>query len=58
MDEVKHCQDCTHFKQHYVKCGKQYMATYCGHCAHPRIKERKEDSPACERYRPQKTQTA
>lgn len=37
----KACECCKFYIQHYVKIGERYAETYCGHCTHGRVKERK-----------------
>ena len=50
-NEEKLCQNCKYFKQHYVKVKNSgYMKTYAGHCANPRLREKKPDAPACRRF--------
>lgn len=45
------CENCEHFRQHYVKRGKGYTRVNCGHCVHPRIKKRLPNTTACDHYR-------
>ena len=45
------CQDCKFYVQHYFKRGRSYAKAFCGHCAHPRLKERKPNNPACDRFK-------
>ena len=40
----KACEYCKFYAQHYVKVSCNYAKTYCGHCTHGRIKERKPDN--------------
>ena len=51
------CGNCQHFYQHYVQAKygtvAQYVPTNCGHCAHPRIKDRRVDQK-CDRFTPKK----
>ena len=50
MDQHK-CSDCKYYVQHYAKINNQgYRSVYCGHCHFPRAKNRKPDSPACEKF--------
>lgn len=49
MDPI--CATCKHFYQHYVRHGRGYLKTGSGHCVHPRIKLRQNDTPACKNYR-------
>ena len=51
MVENKICQDCKHFRQHYIKLGKSYQAIMYGHCVFPRLKKRESDEKACEHYK-------
>ena len=42
------CQDCKHFRQHYVHIFDEYYHTIpCGHCVYPRLKHRRPDTLAC-----------
>lgn len=41
------CGCCTHFLQHYIKCGTQYVATFDGHCIHGRVAKKKPDGKTC-----------
>ena len=34
------CGTCLHFRQHYIKWGKGFMAQDWGHCKYPRLKDR------------------
>lgn len=46
------CQDCKYFVRHYVRYNSgKYAAIDFGHCFRPRIKSRKVDTPACERFK-------
>ncbi len=52
------CQTCKYYHQHYVKHGKNdFIPTDEGHCAHPRLKFRKPEAPACEKFSVQKSDT-
>ena len=52
MGEPKTCIDCRYFRQHYVRRGNhQYMPLEEGHCVHPRLKNRRSATPACQCYR-------
>jgi hypothetical protein len=44
------CATCKHYVQHYVQHGRRYGAAYCGHCRYPRLKSRKPDTPACDKF--------
>ena len=47
------CKDCIHFRPHYVRRGRNwYLRTACGHCVYPRLKHRKEETPACNNFKP------
>lgn len=37
----KACEYCKFYIQHYIKVGGNYSQTYCGHCTHGRVKDRK-----------------
>ena len=41
------CRNCEHFHQHYVIDDQRYMAVPCGHCASPKLKNRKPTQAAC-----------
>lgn len=45
----KACEYCKFYIQHYVKCRNGYTKTYCGHCTHGRLKDRKP-SDTCKYY--------
>lgn len=51
------CQDCRHFRQHYVKAEKGYAISGYGHCVYPRLKPRRTDTPACENFSPPRSDT-
>ena len=52
------CPDFRHYRQHYIKYGKNYYLPISdGHCVHPRTKPQKNDTPTCERFRPRKSDT-
>ena len=51
MVENKTCENCKHFVQHYFELNKKYSTVHCGHCIHPRVKNRKPDEKACEHYK-------
>ena len=47
----KLCEQCRHFRRHYVRMGNNhYRPISAGHCTHPRLKDRRVDSPACARF--------
>ena len=49
------CKTCQHYVPHYTRSARGvYHRLYCGHCTEPRIKDRREDTPACPHYRPRK----
>lgn len=37
----KACEYCKFYIQHYIKIDGRYSETYCGHCTHGRVKDRK-----------------
>ncbi len=52
------CENCRHFVQHYVKDRRsKFVPIYEGRCGHPRLKARKTDTPACERFSARKSNT-
>lgn len=56
--ELSTCQTCKYYYQHYVKCGKnRYVSVEAGHCSHPRLKDRKPETPACDRFSLRKNDT-
>ena len=44
------CQNCKHFRQHYGLEETRIFRVYCGHCVLPRIKNKKPDQKACEKF--------
>ena len=54
--EVKHCNSCAFFRQHYGLDEKKLYRLYCGHCTKAKgralTRHRKPDAPVCERYEP------
>lgn len=45
------CEGCRYFYQHYVRVNNRlYVPTKCGHCGHPRIRDKRPDTPACQRF--------
>lgn len=56
--ENQTCQTCKYYYQHYVKYGKNHFISVDeGHCVHPRLKFRKPEAPACEKFSVQKSDT-
>ncbi len=56
--ENQTCQTCKYYHQHYVKYGKNhYLPVDEGHCAHPRLKFRKPETPACQKFSAQRSDT-
>lgn len=50
-EENKTCAGCRHFYRHYVRVsGTKYSPLAAGHCGEPRVREKREDTPACHRY--------
>ncbi len=45
------CLTCKHFRQHYIRRGRSYMPISDGHCVFPRLKLRKQDTPACPHHK-------
>ena len=52
MDVENRCGACRHFYQHYVLDAQSCVKVCCGHCAYPRLKSRKPDTPACRNFAP------
>ena len=51
MDEnLKICNNCAHYRRHYVLGRERCTPVNCGHCSYPRIKRREPDNPACEHF--------
>lgn len=45
------CEGCRYFYQHYVHVkNKLYVPIQCGHYAHPRIRDKRPNTPACQRF--------
>lgn len=52
------CLDCKHYRRHYIKQGKNYYVLIAdGHCVYPRLKLRKANTPACDRFSLRKNDT-
>ena len=49
MDKI--CQNCKHFRQHYIKAGRRYQELEEGHCVYPRLKQRERRTKACGHFR-------
>lgn len=45
------CRKCVHYLQHYVFVNGGYRWAYLGHCTQGRLRPRRPDDKACERYR-------
>ena len=43
-------RNCEHFRQHYGLDGERIFRLHCGHCVLPRIKNKKPDQIACEKF--------
>ncbi len=52
MDEQnKTCATCKYFCRHYTRRGKRmFIPLVMGHCGNPRLREKKVDTLACQRY--------
>ena len=49
--EASICKTCVHFRQHYVPFDEiRFTETPYGHCVFPRLKERRNNTPACVHY--------
>lgn len=48
--EVKTCQFCKYFVQHYIRRAERYYPINDGHCVHPRNKLRTMGTPACRNF--------
>jgi len=57
MNEIKTCETCKHFRQHYGKFGKRYTVIGCGHCVYPMLKHRKPDTKTYGHYKANECQT-
>ena len=44
------CETCKYFRKHYVKMGKRYSQAGNGHYVEPRLKMRRNSTPACAHY--------
>lgn len=57
MEDKHICQNCKHFRQHYVKDAlDRYSKCGSGHCVYPRCKPRYNDTKACQHYISKETQ--
>ncbi len=51
MEQERICQTCKHFYQHYIKLARgTYNMCGSGHCVHPRLKFRYNNTKACQHY--------
>ena len=51
ITQTYNCEHCKYFHQHYVKGPRgTFIKTDAGHCVHPRLKDRKPDTPSCQRF--------
>ena len=50
--ENQTCKNCKHFHQHYGLDDKGFFRLYCGHCAHPHLRNRKPEQKACPEFVP------
>ena len=48
--ENQTCQKCEHFRRHYGVDGTRIFRLHCGHCVLPRMKNKKPDQAACEKF--------
>lgn len=48
--EEKICKTCAYYRQHYILHKDRATAVNCGHCVAVRLKNRRPDDIACERY--------
>ena len=51
MTEINVCQNCVHYRQHYIKAGRSYRSIRKGHCVYPRLKNRENETPACAHFK-------
>jgi len=52
------CANCAHYHQHYVmRENGTYFECWDGHCTEPRIKNRKPNTLACERWEAKEVET-
>ena len=50
-DDEMVCANCGYYHQHYTEIARRcFRPTNCGHCTHPRLKDRKPGHPACEHW--------
>lgn len=48
--ENQTCQNCKHFRQHYGLNEGKIFRLHCGHCVLPRMKNKKPEQKACEKF--------
>ena len=49
-EKGKFCEECKHFRRHYVRSAGKYMPLHIGHCANPHLRDKRADCPACHRF--------
>ena len=47
IENPKNCQECMHYRRHYVKIGREFYEIHDGHCVYPRMKRRRAEDDAC-----------
>lgn len=49
--QEKTCETCKHFRRHYTRGGgNKFIPLAVGHCGNPRLRDKRCDAPACQRY--------
>ncbi len=50
-EQEKTCETCKHFCRHYTRRAKnKFMPLGVGHCINPHLRDKRGDTPACQRY--------
>ena len=50
QEECRLCEQCKHFRRHYVRSGHGYIPLHKGHCANPHLRDKLAEAPACHRF--------
>ena len=57
IDKEMICRNCEHYIRYYMRLNHTFFSAPDGRCGHPRLKARKTDTPACERFSARKSNT-
>ncbi|MCI8651480.1 MAG: hypothetical protein HFF05_03425 [Oscillospiraceae bacterium] len=50
-EQEKTCETCKHFCRHYSRRSRnKFIPLAVGHCINPHLRDKRSDTPACQRY--------